>query len=74
MLKYTDMHLVKEGTALIAEVTYDVRELTEGKTYYAIYGAQAGDFTSRPYVAVLGDHGEVYTCHLSRFKLSETEG
>ena len=61
---------VHEGTALIAVGTRDV-PLTTGKVYHALFGAEEGIFRSRPFVTVVNDDGDKYSCHLSRFHIAE---
>lgn len=41
--------------------------LTHNKAYKALYGGEEGIFAGSPYVTVIGDNGEKYSCHLSRF-------
>lgn len=55
------------GSRIVAVGTRDVRDLTEGKVYTAIYGKEEGIFTSRPFVTVVGDDGIKDSFHLSRF-------
>ena len=62
---------VHEGTALIAVGTRDV-PLTTGKVYHALFGAEEGIFHSRPFVTVIDDNRHLYSCHLSRFHIADT--
>ena len=43
--------------------------LTEGKVYECLHGLEAGIFTSRPFVSVIGDDGKKLRGHASRFTL-----
>ena len=72
MLSHHDMHLVKEGTALVCIGGRGTYTLTDGKVYYALFGAEEGIFSSRPFVSVIGDDSEQHTWHLSRFKLKDS--
>lgn len=42
--------------------------LTNGKEYEILYGLEGGVFTDRPFVTVVGDHGQPLSCHASRFE------
>lgn len=56
---------------IIALGTRDLRDLTTGKTYQAIYGLEEGIFTSRPFVTIIDDCGKQRTLHASRFRLPQ---
>jgi hypothetical protein len=62
---------VLEGTELLAVGVSDIRELTEGKLYKALYGWEKGIYKDRPYVSIIGDNGKQYSCHLSRFRIPQ---
>jgi len=72
MIKFADDHVSKvlPGTLLVAVGVGDC-PLTKGKVYNAIYGAEEGIFETRPFVTVICDTGDAYSCHLSRFTLKE---
>lgn len=63
--------LVKEGTPIKAVGTRELSNLTKDKVYNALHGAEEGIFHTRPFVTVIDDTGERYSCHLSRFHLVE---
>ena len=63
---------VVAGTELIAIGTRNYPELTEGKVYKALYGAEEGIFSDRPFVTVIGDDGKKSSMHLSRFVVKDS--
>jgi len=60
--------VVKEGQEILCIGARNIENnLTNGKTYVALNGLEAGIFPDRPYVTVIGDNGTEYSCHASRF-------
>lgn len=70
MLEYRHMSLIKPGTMLICVVGRGCRDITDGKVYQSVHGAEDGIFTSRPFVTVVADDYEHHLYHLSRFELA----
>ena len=60
---------IKAGEMITAYGTHGVSGLTKGKQYQCLHGTEAGIFTDRPFVTVINDHGERFSCHQSRFEL-----
>lgn len=44
------------------------KELTQFKVYEALNGIESGIFAGRPFITVIGESGEKYSCHASRFQ------
>ena len=57
------------GQKITAYGTRDLRNLTKNKEYTCLYGTEAGIFYNRPFVTVIDDDGEKFSCHQSRFEL-----
>ena len=68
-----EKHKVHKNTKLLAIGVSDIRELTEGKVYEALYGWEEGIFENRPFVSVIDDTGKQYSCHLVRFRIFQPE-
>ena len=47
------------------------RDLIVGKTYEALYGLEAGIFSSDPYISVIGEDGQLCRAHASRFEYAK---
>lgn len=57
----------KAGQMITAQGTRGT-SLTRGKQYECINGTEEGIFPSSPYVTVIDDNGNQYSCHQSRFE------
>ena len=65
--KEKDPASIWKGDKLIHASGRPTAGLTKGKVYTAASDQFEGDFPTRPYVKVVGDDGELHTCHVSRF-------
>ena len=61
-----------EGERLVCVSNQAVeRYLTRGMVYTATRNQEPGIFASDPYIKIINDRGNEWTCHASRFKRAE---
>jgi len=62
----------KRGDTLKCISSLGTGQLTDGREYIAATTEQEGIFASRPFVSVIGDNGDEYHYHASRFALVDS--
>lgn len=55
------------GQDIVCIGSRDIAKLTRGKIYKSLNGIERGVLPSSPFVTVINDEGQPYTCHASRF-------